>query len=107
MMAIVCNLDEKNFDSFIAEEPYVLVEFWAAWCGPCKMMSPVLDEVANVFDGKISVGKINVDDCKDIAKNCHVLNIPTVVLLKDGEEAGRVVGYMNRDKLVSKIEEMR
>lgn len=106
-MAVVSNLDEKNYESFIKDEPYVLVEFWAAWCGPCKMMSPILDEVANVFDGAISVGKINVDDCKDIAKNYHVLNIPTVVFLKDGEEAGRLVGYMNRDKLVSKIEEMK
>lgn len=106
-MANVNNLDEKNFDSFIADEPCALVEFWAAWCGPCKMMSPVLDEIANVYDGKIAVGKINVDDCKAIAKNYHVLNIPTVVLLKNGEEAGRIVGYLNRDALVSKIEEMK
>lgn len=105
-MASVYTLDEKTYASFIADAPCALVEFWAAWCGPCKMMSPVLDEIAEVYDGKIVVGKINVDDCGPIARNCHVLNIPTVILMKKGEETGRIVGYLNRDALVSKIEEL-
>ncbi|HMM05801.1 MAG TPA: thioredoxin [Clostridiales bacterium] len=105
-MASVTTLDEKTYASFIAGAPHTLVEFWAAWCGPCKMMSPILDEIAEAYDGKIAVGKINVDDCGDIAKNCHVLNIPTVILMKNGEEAGRIVGYLNRDALLAKIEEM-
>lgn len=105
-MANVNALDEKTFDQFITDEPVALVEYWAAWCGPCKMMSPVLDEIAEVYDGKIAVGKINVDDCVQIAKDSHVLNIPTVIMLKNGEETGRTVGYMNKDALMSKIEEM-
>lgn len=105
-MASVTTLDEKTYASFIAEAPSALVEFWAAWCGPCKMMSPILDEVAEIYGDRIAVGKINVDDCGDIAKNCHVLNIPTMILLKNGEETGRIVGYLNREALSAKIEEM-
>lgn len=105
-MATVTTLDETSFDQFITAEPLAIVEFWAAWCGPCKMMSPVLDDVAEVYDGKIAVAKINVDDCAEIARKCNVLNVPSVVLLKGGAEAGRTVGYLTRDTLVTKINEM-
>ena len=71
-----------------------MVDFWAEWCGPCKMLSPVIEELAQEFDGKVLVGKVNVDEEPELARRFGVMTIPTVVFLKNGKEVERKVGAM-------------
>ncbi len=101
MSDAVVALQQDNFDAFIGDDTPVLVDFWAAWCGPCKMISPVVDEIATAFDGKIKVGKVNVDDNSAVASAYGVMNIPTLVLFKNGKEAERIVGYHSKEELAS------
>lgn len=78
----------------------VLVDFWATWCGPCKMLAPVLAEIAEEYEGKIKVGKINVDEEPDLAVKFHVMSIPTLLLFKDGERAKQTIGYKTKEQLI-------
>lgn len=86
-----------------AEGP-VLVDFYADWCGPCKMMAPVLDELADEKSGQLTVYKLNVDDNPDIAGKYRVMSIPTMILFKNGEAAATVMGAMSKRDLWSKLE---
>jgi thioredoxin 1 len=83
-----------DFDSFIQEKDLTLIDFWASWCGPCRMVGPVIDQLAEEYDGRISVGKVNVDEQSALAAEFSVMSIPTVVLLKGGEEVERRIGAM-------------
>lgn len=85
-------LDYDNFDSAISCG-LVLVDFWASWCGPCKMLAPTIDELDAQYEGRVSVCKVNVDDCPNIATNLGIFSIPTVLVYNDGELKERVVGY--------------
>ena len=83
-----------EFDAAVAAAPLAMVDFWADWCGPCKMLSPVVESIADQFDGKVLVGKVNVDEEPELARRFGVMNIPTVVFLKNGQEIDRKVGVM-------------
>lgn len=81
-----------NFDELIKENDTVLVDFWAEWCQPCLMLGPVIDKLAEEFDGKAVVGKVNVDDNQELGAKFNVSSIPTVLIIKNGEVADQIVG---------------
>lgn len=83
----------------------VLVDFWAEWCGPCKMIAPVLEEIASEHEGKLTIAKLNVDENPDVARRYGVLSIPTLVLFVGGVEKQRVVGFSSKRDLVSQLSE--
>ncbi|MBQ8638593.1 MAG: thioredoxin [Lachnospiraceae bacterium] len=96
----VLHITTENFESEVVKsEMPVLVDFWASWCGPCRMLAPVIEELAGeLTDAKI--GKINVDEEPDLAKKYGVMSIPTVIAFKNGEEVGRSVGFKPKNALV-------
>ena len=85
-----------------ADRPTV-VDFWAVWCGPCKMIAPVLVEIGEEYDGKIQIAKLDVDHNNQSAFQYGVMSIPTLILFKDGEEVERLVGFMPKEKLLAKL----
>lgn len=91
----IMNISTDNFEQEVlgADVP-VLVDFWAAWCGPCRMVAPVLEELAEQMEGKVRIAKVNVDENQDIAVKFQVSSIPTFILFKDGEAADRMLGAM-------------
>ena len=88
-------ITEQNFDTEVLQSAMpVVVDFWADWCGPCKMLSPVIESLADQYKGKVLVGKVNVDEEGELAMRYGVMNIPTVILFKNGREIDRKVGVM-------------
>lgn len=92
------DLTNKNFDSIIGNG-VTLVDFWADWCGPCKMQAPVIDELGEKYEGKVTVAKLNVDDEPSIAARFGVMSIPTLIVYREGEEVTRRVGVQSLDQL--------
>ena len=85
-------LNQQNFDE-ITSKGVVLVDFWATWCGPCKMMAPNVEEIATEYKGKVTVGKVDVDECQELATRFGIMSIPTLIVFKDGEKKEVLVGY--------------
>lgn len=98
-------LNDSNFDEIVlkSEKP-VLVDFWAVWCGPCGVMSPLVDEVANDQEGRLIVGKLNCDESMDIAQRYGITGIPAFLIFKDGEVVDRVMGVMPKGELLAAVE---
>lgn len=95
-------LSTENFEKEVlkSEKP-VLVDFYADWCGPCNTMAPVIEELAKELEGKVKVGKINVDENPDIAVEYNVMSIPTLIVFKNGKEEKRLVGLRNKEELIN------
>ncbi len=93
-------LSDSNFNEVLDEaNTLVLVDFWAEWCGPCKMFIPVIEEIALEFEGQVKVGKLNVDENQDIPASLKIISIPTVILFKDGKEVERSIGFKTKEEL--------
>jgi thioredoxin 1 len=97
-------LTEQTFDEEIkGSEGPVLVDFWAEWCGPCKMIAPILDEIAQDNLGKLRVAKINIDENLELARRFEVMSIPTLILFKDGEPQLRIIGAKGKGQLLQEL----
>ena len=92
-----------SFDELLQSEKLVIVDFWATWCGPCRMLSPLLDEVEAEMEDKVEVVKVNVDDADEIAMRFRIMSIPTLLFFKNGTMVDRTVGAMPKSALVEKI----
>jgi thioredoxin 1 len=96
------NLDDSNFAQTINKYPLLLVDFWAPWCGPCRMMSPIIDQVGKEYIGKLVVGKVNVDENPHISGQFGISSIPTLILFKRGQAVNNIIGSVSK----SRIDEM-
>jgi len=101
----VLKITDSNFDGEVVKSNIpVLVDFWAEWCGPCRLMGPILDEMAPAYAGKLKIGKVNVDENQDTPSQFGVMNIPTMIVFKNGKEADRIVGAMSKADLQKKVD---
>ena len=98
-------LNDKNFDEKINEKPLVLVDFFATWCGPCRMQAPILERVKEELGDQVEIYKLDVDENEQTAKQFGVMSIPTLVLFKDGKEVAKNVGLMSQEAVVDLIDE--
>ena len=99
-------LSEKNFDEVVSSDKPVLVDFWATWCGPCRMLGPVIEEIATEYEGRVVVGKVDVDSNQDYAAKYGVRNIPTVLVFQNGEVVGRQVGVAPKNTYTEALDSL-
>lgn len=92
-MAVI-HFNQQGFDKALSDGSLMMVDFWAAWCGPCKMLGPTIDQLGQQYEGKAIIGKVNVDEEQELAARYGVMSIPTVIYFKDGQEIDRKVGVM-------------
>jgi thioredoxin 1 len=99
----VMQITKDNFSEIAGSNEPVLIDFWAPWCGPCRMAAPIVDQIAEETAGKVRVGKINVDDEPELAQQFGVMSIPTMVVLRGGKEAARSVGLRRKEDILDMI----
>ncbi len=103
---LIKNVSDASFDADVLQATGpVLVDYWAEWCGPCKMIAPVLDELASDYQGKLTIAKMNVDENRDVPAKFGIRGIPTLMLFKDGQLAATKVGAMNKSQLAAFIDQ--
>ena len=106
MSAAVHTTDSDFKKDVLDEKVPVLVDFWAEWCGPCRMVAPVLDELAKEYDGKIKIAKVNVDENQQVSMDFHIRSIPTLLFFKNGQMVKQLIGAHPKSKLVTEIQEI-
>ena len=100
----VIEFNDQNFESEVLESKTpVLVDFWAVWCGPCKAIAPIIEEIANDFNGKVSVGKVDVDNNNQVAMKYGIRSIPTLLLFNNGEVVDQVIGNVGKESIESML----
>ena len=97
-------ITDKNVKELLASGKPLVIDFWAPWCGPCKMIAPIIDELAGEYEGQINIGKLNVDDNSDTPEEFGIRNIPTILFFKDGELVDKQVGATQKAALKAKLD---
>ncbi len=98
------HFDKESFEQAMAGKGLAMVDFWAAWCGPCKMLAPTIEDLAEKYEGRVTVGKVDVDEEGELAARFGVMSIPTVIFFKDGQEFDRKVGFMPAGEYTSVLD---
>ena len=107
MAGAMLEFTDNNFEQEVVNAAVpAVVDLWAAWCGPCRMLAPLVEELAGKYQGKVKIGKLNVDDHPGVAAQYRIMNIPTLLLFKGGKEVDRIVGVQPKDELVRRIEKL-
>jgi thioredoxin 1 len=105
--ANIVTITSTNFEKEVLQSATpILVDFWAEWCGPCKQIAPVLDELATEYDGKVKVGKVNIDDFQELAARFHINSIPTFLFFKNGQVVDQVVGLRSKKDFKVKLDQL-
>lgn len=101
----ITHLYNDNFAEIVqGSELPALVDFWATWCGPCRMIAPIVEEISDEYDGRLNVFKVDVDEAEQVAMQFGIMSIPTLMIFQDGEEQERIVGYRSKEDLVAIVE---
>ena len=103
-MGKAIEVTDDTFESTIADNKLVLVDFWAPWCGPCRMVAPVLDEIAGEHGDKVTIAKVNTDENQVVASKHGIMSIPTMMLFKNGEKIDQIVGALPKPQIMAKLE---
>ncbi|MDR3129364.1 MAG: thioredoxin [Tannerellaceae bacterium] len=101
---MVQHITESNFESFLAQGKPLVLDFWAEWCGPCRMITPVIEELSQVYGDKVIIGKVSVDENDELTNRFGIRNVPTVLFFREGEVVDKIVGAATKDKFVQKID---
>ena len=96
-------ITNENYENYKNGSLPLVIDFWATWCGPCRMVAPIIEELANEYEGKVTVGKCDVEEADDIAAEFGIRNIPTIVFMKDGKILDKIVGAASKSKIEEKI----
>ena len=102
----ILKLTDADFEEKVKLEPLILVDFWAEWCGPCRVIAPVLEELAGEYSGRLAIGKVNVDENRQIAARFGIRSIPTLVFFRDGARVDQVIGAHPKGTLKGKIDQL-
>lgn len=101
-------ITDANYDELVAKsDKLVLLDFWATWCGPCRTIAPIIDELATAYEGSVVIGKVDVDGNTEITSKFGIRNIPTLIFIKNGEQVEKMVGAVQKDAIVAKIEALK
>ncbi len=99
-------INETNIDEIIASGNPVVIDFWAEWCGPCRTIAPIVEELSKEYEGRVFIGKCDVDDNQNLATRFKIRNIPTLIFLKDGQEVSKHIGTASKTELINKIDNL-